>query len=283
MTAVTQSVAEHPASSARELTRAAPESLVRFRGVTKVFSPDIRALDDSTFDIMPGSFTVLLGLSGSGKSTTLRLINGIHTPTSGDVTVLGEDIGTVRGQRLRNLRREIGMVFQQFHLVNSMSALENVCTGALGELAGPRIGLTMYPKRIRERALEQLARVGLADQRFQRAENLSGGQQQRVAVARALMQRPKVLLADEPVASLDPKSAHQVMKLIAEIAREDGLTVVCSLHQVELAREWGDRIIGLRDGRVVMDADAAEISHEQALEIYATVAGRKHAESEPAQ
>ncbi|KAB1641696.1 phosphonate ABC transporter ATP-binding protein [Gulosibacter chungangensis] len=270
------------ASAERELTGVAPEPHVRFRGATKSFGKGIHALEDVSFDITPGSFTVLLGLSGSGKSTTLRLINGLHTPTDGEVSVLGEAIGTARGHRLQDLRRQIGMVFQQFHLVNSMSALENVCTGALGELRGPRIGLMMYPKRIRERALEQLERVGLADQRFQRAENLSGGQQQRVAVARALMQKPKVLLADEPVASLDPKSAHQVMRLISGIAREDGLTVVCSLHQVELAREWGDRIIGLRGGRVVLDADAADISHEQALEIYATVSGREDAESERA-
>lgn len=160
------------------------------------------------------------------------------------------------------------MVFQQFHLVGSMSTLENVCTGALGSLWGPRMGLFSYPKAVRQRALEQLDRVGLADQRFQRSDTLSGGQQQRVAVARALVQQPKILLADVPVASLDPESSNQVMSLIAQIAREDELTVICSLHQVELARHWGDRIVGLRQGVKVMDERAADVSSDDAMRIY---------------
>lgn len=253
------SASPHPA------TGPAPLSL---NSVTKLFPPATTAVDDVSIDIEPGTFSILLGLSGSGKSTLLRLINGLHTPTSGSVSVLGTDVGAASRSALRTLRRDIGMIFQQFHLVGSMSTLENVCTGALGSLPFPRIGLFSYPRSVRERALEQLERVGLADQRFQRADTLSGGQQQRVAVARALVQQPKILLADEPVASLDPESSDQVMSLIARIAAEDQLTVVCSLHQVELALHWGDRIFGLRRGKLVLDDAAANITHQRAMSIY---------------
>jgi len=242
--------------------------------VTKVFAPSTTALDKVSFSVEESSFTVLLGLSGSGKSTLLRLINGLHMPTSGTVRVLGKDVSETKGRQLRALRRDIGMVFQQFHLVGSMTALENVCSGALGALSGPRVGLFTYPKKLREAALEQLDRVGLADQRFQRADTLSGGQQQRVAVARALVQRPKILLADEPVASLDPESSHQIMTLINQIAKEDRLTVLCTLHQVNLAMDWGDRILGLRQGQLVLDAATDTVTTEEAMEIYSSVAGR---------
>lgn len=241
--------------------------------VTKVFAPSTTALEEVSFEVAESSFTVLLGLSGSGKSTLLRLVNGLHQPTSGNVNVLGHDISESRGRTLRELRRQIGMVFQQFHLVGSMTALENVCSGALGSLRGPRVGLFTYPRSLRESALEQLDRVGLADQRFQRADTLSGGQQQRVAVARALVQRPRILLADEPVASLDPESSHQIMTLINQIAREDNLTVLCTLHQVNLAMEWGDRIIGLRQGRVVLDAATSALTTGETMKIYQSVSG----------
>lgn len=243
---------------------------LRLHNVSKFFPPSTTAVDDVSLEIEPGTFSILLGLSGSGKSTLLRLINGLHIPSAGTVNVLGTDVGSANRPTLRTLRRDIGMIFQQFHLVGSMSTLENVCTGALGSLPFPRIGLFSYPKAVRERALEQLERVGLADQRFQRADTLSGGQQQRVAVARALVQQPKILLADEPVASLDPESSDQVMSLIARIAEEDQLTVVCSLHQVELALHWGDRIFGLRKGKLVLDDAAAQIPYERAMSIYGT-------------
>ena len=250
-----------------------PSPLV-MEDVTKVFAPSTTALDKVNFSVDEASFTVLLGLSGSGKSTLLRLVNGLHRPTSGTVQVLGQDISKTKGRQLRALRRDIGMVFQQFHLVGSMTALENVCSGALGALAGPRVGLLSYPKKLREAALEQLDRVGLADQRFQRADPLSGGQQQRVAVARALVQRPKILLADEPVASLDPESSHQIMTLISQIAKEDRLTVLCTLHQVDLAMDWGDRILGLRQGELVLDERTETLTTEEAMGIYRSVSGR---------
>ncbi|QUH05030.1 phosphonate ABC transporter ATP-binding protein [Saccharopolyspora erythraea] len=239
--------------------------------VGKTFDGGVRALDDVSLEVARGEVLVLLGLSGSGKSTLLRHVDGLQLPTSGAVEVLGEDVGSLGGAGLRALRRRVGFVFQQFHLVGSLTVLENVCTGALGTLRGPRLGLLSYPKRIRHAALERLERVGLSDQALQRADTLSGGQQQRVAVARALLQQPEILLADEPVASLDPDSAAQVMGLIAEIAEEDGLTVVCSLHQVDLALSWGHRIVGLRSGRVVLDTPVHGLSRDEAMSIYSKV------------
>jgi phosphonate transport system ATP-binding protein len=235
--------------------------------VSKRFG-DVLALDDVSLTVAPGEFVVLLGLSGSGKSTLLRHVDGLQRPTSGTVSTLGTEVTTARGAELRALRRRVGFVFQQFDLVISRTVLENVCTGALGRLRGPRLGLASYPRGVRQEALEHLDRVGLADRAFQRAGTLSGGQQQRVSVARALMQHPEVLLADEPVASLDPESADQVMALIAGISREDSLTVVCSLHQVDLALAWGERLVGLRSGRTVLDLPTAGLSRDRVMAVY---------------
>jgi phosphonate transport system ATP-binding protein len=245
--------------------------VVEFTGVTKQFGPQVLALDDVSLTVHAGEVVALVGLSGSGKSTLLRHVDGLHLPSAGRVQVLGVDVGSVRGSALRTLRRRIGFVFQQFELVGSRTVLENVCTGALGRLRGPRLGLPTYPKAVRREGLEHLDRVGLADRAFQRAETLSGGQQQRVAVARALMQRPEVLLADEPVASLDPESSEQVMALLKTISRENSLTVLCSLHQVDLALGWGDRIVGLRGGRTVLDLPTAGLDREQVMAVYSRV------------
>lgn len=245
---------------------------VTLHNVTKRFSAEVLGLDDVTADFLPGKVTVLLGLSGSGKSTLLRHINGLHRPTSGSINVLGKQIEKAGDRELRAVRRKIGFIFQHFHLVGPMTVLENVCTGRLGTLKGPRFGLFSYPKAVRREAMEQLERVGLGDRAFQRADTLSGGQQQRVAIARALIQQPEILLADEPVASLDPVSSAQVIDLISRIAREERLTVIASLHQVELALGFGDRIIGLQSGRVVMDQLTASLDRSDALSIYDKVA-----------
>jgi phosphonate transport system ATP-binding protein len=247
------------------------DEAIRFQSVTKLFGPEIRALDGISLRVGSGEIAVLLGLSGSGKSTLLHHVDGLQRPTAGTVTVLGTDVGGASGAELRRLRRRVGFVFQHFHLVGSISVLENVCTGALGRLRWPRLGLFSYPREVRREALGHLDRVGLLDRAFQRADTLSGGQRQRVAVARALMQRPEILLADEPVASLDPESAAQVMQLIREISTEQRLTVLCSLHQVALALEWGDRVIGLRAGQVVLDRPVAGLDHDDAMALYANV------------
>ncbi|MHA6800108.1 phosphonate ABC transporter ATP-binding protein [Bounagaea algeriensis] len=251
------------------------ETVVDFDGVSKRFDGTTAALDDVSLRVAAGEFTVLLGPSGSGKSTLLRHVDGLQRPTAGAVTVLGSDLGRMRGRALRQLRRRIGFVFQQFHLVGALTVLENVCTGALGGLRAPRLGLATYAKSVRHDAMDQLDRVGLTEQALQRADTLSGGQQQRAAVARALLQRPDVLLADEPVASLDPDSSEQVMALLAEISRQDRLTVVCSLHQLELAMSWGERVVGLRAGSVVLDSPVEGLSRESAMAVY-TAAGSEN-------
>lgn len=246
---------------------------IKLRDVTKDFGGGVLGLDNVNLDIDEGQITVLLGLSGSGKSTLLRHLNGLHSPTNGEVNVLGKNLSTLNEKKMRFLRKDIGVIFQHFNLIGPMSVLENVCTGRLGTLKGPRLSLMMYPKSVREEALEKLGRVGLEDRAFQRADTLSGGQQQRVAIARALMQQPKILLADEPVASLDPVSSKEVMELLKQISAEDGLTVVCSLHQVQLAVDFADRIIGLRSGKVVLDQDTAKMTVEDAHAIYSAVSG----------
>lgn len=245
--------------------------IIAVADVTKTFGHTV-ALDGVSLQVNPGEIVVLLGLSGSGKSTLLRHLDGLEVPTSGTVTVLGEEVSSLSGRRLRALRGQVGFVFQQFELVGSLTVLENVLTGALGTLRGPRLGLWSYPRAHKLTALGHLDRVGLLARAYQRADTLSGGQQQRVAIARALMQDPKILLADEPVASLDPESSDAVMALIRQIATDQNLTVVCSLHQVDLALSWGDRIVGLRHGQVVLDTPTHGLSKSEVMEIYGRVA-----------
>ena len=233
---------------------------------------DDPALSGVSLTVDRGEVVVLLGLSGSGKSTLLRHIDGLELPTSGSVRALDQDVPSLRGRELRTLRGRIGFIFQQFEIVGPLTVLENVLTGALSRIRGPRVGVWSYSRELRLKALTHLDRVGLLERAYQRADTLSGGQQQRVAIARALMQDPEILLADEPVASLDPESSGQVMALIREIAAERSLTVVCSLHQVDLALGWGDRIVGLRAGRVVLDVSTDGLSRDQVMEIYGRVA-----------
>jgi phosphonate transport system ATP-binding protein len=244
---------------------------VDVHNVTKVFPNGTRALHSVSLSVPEGQMIALVGLSGSGKSTLLRHINGLLMPSSGQVHTLGKNVGDASRRELRELRRDVGFVFQQFGLVGRISAMENVLSGALGSLKGPRFGVSMYPKALRRQALENLDRVALADQAFQRADTLSGGQMQRVAIARSLMQSPKLLLADEPVASLDPESSAQVMDILFRIVIEDQLTVICTLHQVELAMGWAKRIVGLRDGVVVLDQMVSDIDQSDVMEVYRRV------------
>ena len=240
---------------------------VHIQGLTKSFGSTI-ALDNLDLDVPIGQMLVVLGLSGSGKSTLLRSLNGLVPPSAGQVEVLGCDVLNARGKELRELRHQVGFIFQQFGLVGRVTVMENVLSGALGRIRFPRFGVLAYPKRLRVEAMENLERVGLGDKAFQRADTLSGGQQQRVAIARTLMQRPVMVLADEPVASLDPESSASVMNLLLRICQEDHLTVISSLHQVELALGWADRLVGLRDGKIVLDTPASETNQATLMEIY---------------
>ncbi|MFB4275308.1 MULTISPECIES: phosphonate ABC transporter ATP-binding protein [unclassified Nonomuraea] len=227
-------------------------AVVRTDGLVKAFG-EVTACAGIDLTVDRGEIVALLGPSGSGKSTLLRHLNGLTRPDSGQVEVLGVDVVTAKGAALRALRRRVGVVFQQFNLVGRLTVMENVLNGALGRVRGPRYGVVTWPRSVRAEALEHLDRVGLADRAYQRAGSLSGGQQQRVAIARALLQRPELMLADEPVASLDPETAASVMDLLVRVCREDGLTMVCTLHQIELALQWTRRVVGLRLGEVRLD------------------------------
>ncbi len=247
------------------------EPLISLTGVSKRFPNGTLALDNVDLNIPRGQLLSLIGLSGSGKSTLMRHLNGLHRPTSGVVKVMGVEVSSASNRQLRGVRKNIGFVFQQFGLVGRATCLESVLTGALGRLNGPRYGVWSYPKQLRSEAFDHLERVGLVNQAYQRADTLSGGQMQRVAIARSLMQQPQIMLADEPVASLDPESSAQVLDLLLKVAVEEQMTVIVTLHQVELALGWATRIVGLRDGRVVLDRDATTLKQEDAMEVYQRV------------
>ena len=264
----TTNVAVRPGGSAAANPTAEPA--VRLSQVTKDFG-QTRALDNVDLVVPAGQMLAILGASGSGKSTLLRTLNGLVVPTSGTVHVLGCDVTSARGQQMRKLRCGVGFIFQQFGLVGRLTVMENVLSGALGRIRFPRAGVLAYPRQLRLEALAHLERVGLGDRAFQRSDTLSGGQQQRVAIARTLMQDPTVLLADEPVASLDPESSASVMSLLLEICQEKGLTVIASLHQVELARGWADRLVGMRHGQIVLDGRPKDLSSEDLMGIYRDV------------
>jgi phosphonate transport system ATP-binding protein len=236
--------------------------------LVKVYPGGTRALDRISFSVQRGEFVVLIGLSGSGKSTLLRCVNRLVEPTSGRVVLDGTDVTGAGGGELRRIRRRIGMIFQQFNLVRRLSVFANVLSGRLGYRP---LWRTFGMRPTREDvalAFENLQRVGILDKAFARADALSGGQQQRVGIARALMQRPELMLADEPVASLDPATSHSVMRYLEEINRKDGITVLCALHFLSLARRYGTRVIALKAGRIAFDGLPDEIDGRRFREIY---------------
>jgi phosphonate transport system ATP-binding protein len=233
---------------------------IEFENVTKIYEEDTVALDDVSFSIDEGEFVILLGPSGAGKSTMLRVLNGLTNPTEGTVRVGGEEIA--------GNRSEVGMVFQEHYLIESKTAFGNALSGALSRNGILRSALGMHDEYDKVNALEALQTVGLLDEAGQRAESMSGGQKQRVGIARALVQEPEVVLADEPVASLDPKAARDVMRYLKKAASEQDLTSVTSLHQVNIAREFGDRFLGIRDGEVIFDGDADDLTMDEMDRIY---------------
>lgn len=217
--------------------------------LTKRFG-ELEALDNVSLEVAAGELVAVLGPSGSGKSTLFRCITRLTEPDSGLIEIDGAAFGSLNGRELRKARSRIGVVFQQFNLVRRRTALANVMTGALPQLPLWRVASGFYPDGLAAKAETALASVGLANQRDQRADTLSGGQQQRVAIARALMQDSRLLLADEPVASLDPEAARQVLGLMRAMARTNGLAILCTLHQPDLAAEFADRILLMRSGRL---------------------------------
>jgi phosphonate transport system ATP-binding protein len=243
-------------------------ALLEIRDLVKVYPRGTRALDGISLDIRGGEFVVLIGLSGSGKSTLLRCINRLVEPTSGQVTFEGTDVTHASSRDLRRIRRRIGMIFQQFNLVKRSSVFANVLAGRLGYRSPLRTIASRPSGDDVALAFENLQRVGILEKAYVRADTLSGGQQQRVGIARALMQQPQLMLADEPVASLDPATSHSVMKYLEEINKNDGITVICSLHFLSLARRYGTRVIALKDGRVAFDGKPVEIDERRFKEIY---------------
>jgi phosphonate transport system ATP-binding protein len=235
--------------------------------LVKTYPGGVTAVDDVSLEVHDGEFLVLIGLSGSGKSTLLRCINRLVEPTGGRIVLDGTDVTAAQGAELRRVRRGIGMIFQQFNLVRRSSVLTNVLTGRLGYVSPWQAMLQHFGEQDYRRALANLERVGLRDRARQRADRLSGGQQQRVAIARALMQEPRIMLADEPVASLDPATSHSVLKYLQQINR-DGMTVICSLHFLSLARTYGTRVIALKAGKLVFDGLPSEIDEHRFHAIY---------------
>jgi len=242
--------------------------IVSIKDLVKMYPSGTRALDGVSLDIQRGEFVVLIGLSGSGKSTLLRCINRLVDPTSGVVIFDGLDVTAADRVAIRRVRRRIGMIFQQFNLVRRSSVFSNVLSGRLGYRSSWRTITSRPTASDVAAAFENLGRVGIAQRAYSRADALSGGQQQRVGIARALMQKPELMLADEPVASLDPATSHSVMKYLEEINKKDGITVVCSLHFLSLARRYGTRVIALKDGRVAFDGRPDAIDERRFKEIY---------------
>jgi phosphonate transport system ATP-binding protein len=242
--------------------------VIQVRELSKRYTSGTVALDGVTLDVGAGEFVALIGSSGAGKSTFLRCLNGLVTPTAGLVSVDGLPVTGASQNDLRGVRARVGFVFQQFNLLKRLSVLENVLVGTLSRVDMWRSLLGRFPGGELERARRTLRRVGLAGLDDRRADTLSGGQQQRVAIARALVQEPRVLLADEPMSSLDPALSRSVMEFLQDINREDGLTVIASLHVLDLAVTYGRRIVGLRAGRVVHDGSPAGLTQAAAEAIF---------------
>src|SRR6202158_1107249 len=235
--------------------------------LVKDYAGGVRALDAVSIELRDGEFLVLIGLSGSGKSTLLRCINRLVEPTAGRLALADAAITAARGSDLRKIRRSVGMIFQQFNLVKRSTVLTNVLTGRLGYVSQWQSLMMHWGEDDYRRALISLDRVGLRDRAHQRADRLSGGQQQRGAIGRGVMQEPKIMLADEPVASLDPATSHSVLKYLQQINRE-GMTVICSLHFLSLARTYGTRVIALKGGRLMFEGKPADIDERRFKEIY---------------
>lgn len=253
------------------------ETVLQVKNLVKTYPNGVQALKGVSFDVKKGEFLVVIGLSGSGKSTLLRCLNRLHDPTSGEIIFNGKDVAHVQeAEEIRSLRKNIGMIFQHFNLIPRHTVLSNVLMGRLGFLGTFKSIFGQFPKEDKERALEYLRLVGISEKAKIRADQLSGGQQQRVAIARALTQGPQVLLADEPVASLDPATCHTVMDYLKKVNQELGITIICNLHFLSLVRQYATRVIALQGGQIVYEGDPSEINDEWFEKIYGQGAKEVH-------
>ncbi len=242
--------------------------MIKFENVSVTYPGGVEALKDLNLEIKDGDFIIIVGLSGAGKSTLLRTVNNLVKPSTGSVYLEGKNVTSAKKKELKKIRSQIGMIFQTFNLVNRSTVLKNVLTGRLSNISTIRSILGLWPKDQKEMAFEALNQVEILEKAYVRASNLSGGQQQRVGIARALSQKPKVMLADEPVASLDPITSRVVMSYLKKINTELGITTIVNLHFLDLAKEFGDRLIGLRDGELVFDGNVNDVSDEDFENIY---------------
>jgi len=242
--------------------------MLEIKGLEKVYPNGYHALKNVSFCVPKGEFLVVIGLSGSGKSTMLRCINRLHDPTGGEVLFCGVDTSKLKGSALRKIRSEIGMIFQHFNLIPRKTVMENVLSGNLSRTGILASILGIHSPEARALAQKYIEIVGLKGKERNRADNLSGGQQQRVAIARALMQNPKILLADEPVASLDPATSHSVMQYLKKVNEELGVTVICNLHFLSLVRQYAHRVVALKGGKLIYDGKPLEINEEWFKTIY---------------
>lgn len=242
--------------------------MIKFVDVKKTYLNGVQALKGVNLEIKDGEFVAIIGLSGAGKSTLLRSINKMIDITSGQLYIDDVEISSIKGKELRMLRRSIGMIFQSFNLVKKMSVFNNVLSGRVAYHPTYKTILGLFPKQEKILALDSLDAMGILDKAFTRADQLSGGQQQRVALARALTQQPKLILADEPVASLDPITTVQVMDDFAKVNKEFKITIIANMHHVDLALKYATRIIGIKDGLVVYDGPSKDINDDKLIEIY---------------
>ncbi|HDR4562230.1 phosphonate ABC transporter ATP-binding protein [Bacillus cereus] len=246
--------------------------MIEFQNVSKVYPNGTKGLNNINLKIEKGEFVVMVGLSGAGKSTLLRSVNRLHEITEGEIIIEGESITAAKGKGLRRMRRDIGMIFQSFNLVKRSTVLKNVLAGRVGYHSTMRTTLGLFPKEDLELAFQALKRVNILEKAYARADELSGGQQQRVSIARALAQEAKIILADEPVASLDPLTTKQVLDDLKKINEDFGITTIVNLHSIDLARQYATRIIGLHAGEIVFDGLVEEATDEKFAEIYGEVA-----------
>ncbi|MBO7677469.1 MAG: phosphonate ABC transporter ATP-binding protein [Erysipelotrichaceae bacterium] len=242
--------------------------MIKFEHVDKTYPNGTRGLIDVNLEIEQGEFVAIIGLSGAGKSTLIRTVNKMIDITGGKLTVNGIDVSSLKGKELRQFRRKIGMVFQSFNLVNKTSVINNVLSAKVADMSVFRTLFGLYSKEDKLQALESLDKVGILDKAFSRADMLSGGQMQRVALARTLTQDPEIILADEPVASLDPIMADVVMEDFCRINREMNITVIINIHHVDLALQYANRIVGINSGRIVYDGPTKDVNKDILRQIY---------------
>ena len=245
-------------------------TVLKFDNVTKYYSNGIHALKNASFEVEEGEFISIIGPSGSGKSTILRSINKLISITDGEITLDGVSVNKQKGKSLRHLRRNIGMIFQNYNLVYSLSVFQNVLHGCLGYMDGIKGIFGIYSEADKKRALELLEEIGISQYAYNKASDLSGGQKQRVGIARAIMQQPKVLLCDEPIASLDPSSAKTIMDLLKGMSQKRNIACIVNLHQLDVALKYSTRIIGLSKGEIVFDGTPDELTDEAIERIYNT-------------